>query len=254
MFNRISSLFVVCALAVGLGPAAFGQINTLTATTLSSAIASGQTTVIQVTSATNINAPNIQSNTIGSQLYVVAPGNTRGDVMLVQAVNSTNITVRRTSGGAATGFPSGSLVLVGQPNWFYDYDPSGGCTTATVFASPWVNTKTGDQWLCSTITLSWVPGFQNRQAGNNNAQVTALVASVAGATAVNGPLQHINGTNAITSFTMGAGWNGGGFCIIPDAAFTTTATNNIGKASTAVASKTLCFTWDGTNSVFDPSY
>lgn len=249
LFSRIA--FAVATLA-GLGALpAFAQINTLTATTLSAAVLSTDK-VINVTSATNINAQNIQSGTVGSELYVVAPGSPRGEVMLVTGVSSTAISVRRTPGGAATGFPSGSLVLVGQPNWFYDYDPSGSCTTATVFASPWVNTRTGSQWLCSTITLSWVPGFAN--AYGESAQVTAAVASVAGATAVNGPLQHITGTNAITSFTMGAGWNGQGFCIIPDAAFTTTATNNIGKASTAVAQKTLCFTWDATNSVFDPAY
>lgn len=254
MKNYFTRFLAVLALAAALGgPPAFAQINTLTATTLSSAALSTDKT-IYVTSATNINAPNIQSNTVGSQLYVVAPGSIQGEVMLVVSVSSTAIGVRRTDGGRASAFPSGSMVLVGQPNWFFGDDPSGGCTTANVFVSPRVNTKTGWQWYCSTITLSWVPGFQNPLAANNSAQVTAAVASVAGATAVNGPLQHITGTNAITSFTMGAGWNGGGFCIIPDAAFTATATNNIGKASTAVIAKTLCYTWDATNSVFDPSY
>lgn len=242
------------SLLAGLAIAsAFGQINTLTATTLSSAMLSTDKT-IYVTSATNINAPNLQNNTVGSQLFIVAPGQPRGLAVLVTSVSGTAIGIRVSSaGGANGGYPSGSVVLVGQPNYFFDKDPDGGCVTATTFVTPFVNVLTGQQWLCSTITLSWVPGWQNMLA-TSNAQVTAAVASVAGATAINGPLQHITGTNAITSFTMGPGWNGGGFCVIPDGAFTTTATNNIAKASTAVVNRTICWQWDATNSVFTPSY
>jgi len=249
MKTLLALAFAAC-IAVSPGQA---QLNTLTATTLSSAMASTDKT-IYVTSATGINAPNLQNNTVGSQLFIVAPGQPRGLVALVTSVSSTAIGIRVSSaGGANGGYPSGSMVLIGQPNYFFDKDPDGGCVTASTFVTPYVNVQTGQQWLCSTITLSWVPGWQNMLVGAE-AQVTALVASVAGATAINSPLQHINGTNAITSFTFPAGWNQGSFCIIPDAAFTTTATNNIGKASTAVAAKTLCYTYDATNSVYDPSY
>jgi hypothetical protein len=242
--NTLQKIVFALCLTVG---AAFGQVNALTATTLSAAVLSTDRT-ITVTSATGINAPS--QGVIGSQLYVIAPGNPRGESMLVQATSSTTITVARGRSGNAGAFPNGSAVLIGQPNYFRAFDPAGGCTAAATFITPHVNTLTGMQWLCSTISLSWVPGWQN-PAGP---QVTAAVASVAGATAINGPLQHITGTNAITSFTMGVGWNGSGFCVIPDAAFTTTATNNIGKASTAVLNKTLCYTWDQTNSVFTPDY
>ena len=229
--------------------AAFGQLNLLTQTTTNvAALASDKT--IYLTSVTGINAPS-QSSTPASELYVITPGNPRGEVMQVKAVNgTTSVTVTRTGGGAATAIPSGATVLIGPPNWFRDYDPSGGCTTASTYVAPHVNTKTGNQWLCSTITLSWVPGWQNTAP----TQVTAAVASVAGATAINGPLQHVTGTNAITSFTMGVGWAFDSFCVIPDGAFTTTATNNILKASTAVVGRALCYTWDATNSGFAPSY
>jgi hypothetical protein len=249
MLKNFNRLFLLLALAAC---AAFGQVNTLTATTLSSAVLSTDS-IVNLTSATGVNAYSLSAGTIASELYVIAPGATRGEVMSALSISGTAIKVRRGLQGARTGFPSGSAVLIGNPNWFYDYSPSGSCTAASTFVAPWVNTKTGEQWLCSTITLSWVPGFQNPAAASTP-EVTAVVASVAGATAVNGPLQHISGTNAITSFTMGAGWNGGGFCVIPDGAFTTTATNNILKASTAVATKTLCFTYDATNSGFTPSY
>jgi hypothetical protein len=248
--NTFKRLFSFAAIVALSAIAALAQSNTLTATTLSAAALATDKTLF-VTSATGINAPNLQNGTIGSQLYVVAPGARKGEVMPVISTNGTAISVRRSGAGASTAFPNGSMVLVGTPNMFYSYDPSGGCTAANTFVTPWINVKTGAEWLCSTVTLSWVAGFQGSTAEQG---VTALVASVAGATAVNGPLQHISGTNAITSFTMGPGWNGSGFCVIPDGAFTTTATNNIAKASTAVANKTLCWAWDNTNSVFTPSY
>ncbi len=249
VLNRVAVVLALAGAGGFLAIPASAQMHTLTATTLSSAVLATDK-VVNVTSATGINAPALQAGTVGSLLYVVAPGSTNGETMVVVSVNSTAITVRRSASGQTTPFPSGSMVLVGQPNWFSAYDPTGGCTTASTFVAPWVNTKNGNQWLCSPITLSWVPGFQN----SGPEQATVLVASVAGATAVNSPLEHINGTSAITSFTMGPGWNGGGFTIIPDAAFTTTATNNICKASTAVAAKALTYTWDATNSCFAPSY
>lgn len=240
---------------------AFGQANTLTATTTSQAIA-GSDTVIYLTSITNIVAP---SNTgPGTRLWIADPGQTSGEVMDVSAIVSTaQKSLRVIRGGPVIGFSgstgqgtplahvTASMVLYGPPQQFYGTDPSGTCVTANTYVAPWLNVVNGRQWLCSPITKTWVPSWGNYSASN---QPTVLVASVAGATAVNSPLQHVNGTNAITSFTMGAGWNGQGFCLIPDAAFTTTATNNIAIATTAVLNKTLCYTYDATNSKFTSSY
>ncbi len=239
---RVSLLAALAALA------AFGQANTLGKTTLSGAITSSANTLV-VASATGIAVTGPTTN--GAVLYIQDIGQTKGELAFVTSVSSTTIGVRRGMNGTkAVAHASGAMVLVGAPGLFYSTDPQGSCTAASTLVTPYVNVLTGVQHVCSTITLTWVPGWGNP----NPPQATILVASAAGATAVNSPLQHINGTNAITAFTMSAGWNGQGFCIIPDAAFTTTATSNIAKASTAVANKTLCFAWDATNSLFTPNY
>ncbi len=224
---RISLVFAA------LTACAFGQLNTFTQTSLSAAITSSQNTIV-VASATNIAVTSGTSN--GSMLYIVDPGQTMGELVHVTSVNGTTIGVRRDA--LAKAHVNASMVLVGQPGWFSVNDKAGSCTAATTLVTPAINTNNGRQFVCSTITLSWVAGWGNFAQAP---EATILVASVAGATAVNSQLQHINGTNAITAFTMSAGWNGQGFCIIPDAAFTTTATSNIAKASTAVANKTEIF-------------
>jgi hypothetical protein len=241
LFRRIP-LFLAFAVA------AFAQTNTLTQTTLSSAALSTDR-IIYVTSATGINAPS--QGTIGSQLYVVSPGSQRGETMLVQAVTSTAITVARGRSGSAGNIPSGALVLIGQPNYFRAYNPSGGCTAAATFVTPHVNVLTGEEFICSTVTLSWVPGWNNQ---NSPAAVTLLVASAAGVILPSGPLFHVNGTAAITGFTTPIGFLGGSFTVIPDAVFTWTAAGNIALAGTAVVNKALTFTWDQTNSKWIPSY
>ena len=232
---------------------AFAQQNLIVQTSLSGAITASQTT-FAVASATGINAPT--GNSPGSVLYVVDIGQTRGEAMKVVAISSTTVTVRRDGPGKAVAHASAAMVLVAtSPNWFYSSDPTGSCVAATVFASPWVNIQNGNQWLCSAKTLTWTPGWGNSDAAPQVLSGTAT-ASVAGATAIAGPLVEISGTNAITSFTMSVGWNGQPFCVNPTGAFTTTATNNIAKASTAVASKTLCFAWDQNLSTasFTPAY
>jgi hypothetical protein len=148
------------------------------------------------------------------------------------------------------------MVLAGQANWFYNKQfpgALGACTPANVISSPYIDVSTGLQWLCSTLSGfgQWVPGWQN---GEIPARNTAAVASAAGQITPSGPLFHITGTAAITGFTMPAGWEYGGFCVIPDGAFTTTTAHNIGIASTATVGRTMCFTWDQTNSKFYPSY
>jgi len=247
--KRIYSLAFALCLTVG---AAFGQLNTMYSTTTSTALLSTDS-IINVTSATNMTAPSPASATpAGSQLYVIAAGNPRGESMYIQSINGTAITVRRGVTGGRFAAPSGSLILFGPPNWFRAYDPSGGCTAANTYITPHVNTLTGAQWLCSTVTLTWVPSWGN-PAGDSFGP-TAAVASVAGATLPSGPLFHMTGTNAITSFTLPLGFVSGSFTVIPDAAFTATATANIGKASTAVVQRPLTYTYDSAAGLFYPSY
>lgn len=256
MKNTIQTLF--CVLALGI--ASFGQATAtsylLTATSLSSAITSTSATTLRVASATGITA----NNTV---LYIEDGPGGNGEAVFVNSVSGTAIGVTRGYNGTQANMHlSGSVVLAGLPPAFVTVDPSGSCTAASSY-TPTVNILGGAngqvggrQWICSTISASWVPGFFNdlRAPG-----VTTAVASVAGATNPSGPLFHVSGTNAITAWgsTTALGLLGGGgsatqpygapFCVIPDAAFTYTATNNIAVAGTAVANLMICFTFDGTN-------
>jgi hypothetical protein len=247
----MKTLLSVFALALALfGGLADAQTFTLTQTSLSTA-ALASDTIINVTSATNINAPNVRGGVVGSQLYVQDPGS-KGEIMPVVSVSGTVITVRRGGGGTqATAHTNGAMVLAGQPNWFYSYDPQGACTAANTYVTPFVNTNTGAQWLCSTVTLSWVGGWNNDYASPTT---TAAVASVAGLTTPSGPLFHITGSNAITGWNIPVGFAFGSFTVIPDAIFSVTATNNSATATTAVVGKPIVFQYDPGTAKFYASY
>ena len=250
--NKLTKITILGLLAVAF---AFAQQNTIVQTSLSAAITATQTS-FAIASATGVSAPSFSSGTTGSNLYIVDPGQNKGELVAVKSISGTTVTVSRgqLAGSRASAHVSGAMVLVATaPNWFVTSDPQGACTTASTYATPVVNVQTGAQWICSSKTLSWVPGWGNFAVP---AQVTTATAtaSAAGATAIAAPLLHISGTNAITSFTMGIGWQNEGFCAYPDAAFTGTATNNIAKAFTAVADRILCFTYDSNAAKFSPSY
>ena len=223
---------------------AFAQ-TALTQTSLSAAITVNQTT-FAIASATNVTA----SNTAPTVLYVVDPGQYKGELMTVKAISGTTVTVSRTGINKAA-HASGSMVLVGPPKAFAQYDPVGSCTASQTAYTPWVNAVTGSQWLCSTVTGNWVPGFGNDLYPTN---VTAAVASAAGLITPSGPLFHITGTAAITGFNIPVGFNGGMICGIPDGLSTTTSANNFALATTAVVSKPICWVYDTNTAKFYPSY
>lgn len=247
---NIKTLGSIGLLAVLSLVPAFGQLATLTGTTLSVAAAITDDTVT-LASATGITLAAL--GVAPSTLFVVSPG-AKGEAMSIKSlVSGTTYRVSRgIQGTARTAQTSGALVLLGAPNNFKTIDPTGGCVTATTSVTPFVNISNGLQWLCSTITLTWVPGFGNT---SRPAQPTTLVASAAGVIVPSGQLFHVNGTAAITGFTVPLGYTGGPICIIPDAIFTTTAAGNIALATTAVVSKQLCYTYDAAASKpFFPSY
>lgn len=262
----MKKLTLVLATLFAFSLSLFGQATAtnllLTATSLSAALTQSSTT-LRVASATGITA-----NT--TVLYIDDGTGGNGEAVFVNSVSGTTIGVTRGYNGShANAHLSGSVVLAGPPPAFVSSDPSGACTASAAY-TPTVNILGGSngqtggrQWICSSITNSWVPGYFNqaRMPG-----VTTAVASVAGATNPTGPLFHITGTNAITAWgsstSAGLGAGGGShtqpyganFCVIPDAAYTTVAGNNIGKSTTAVAAQVQCWTWDATNKVYDPSY
>lgn len=207
-------------------------------------------TSVTLTSVTGVVAP--VNGAIQSALYI------NKELMGVTAVNTTTKVVqvvRGFHGTQAQPHANAEMVLIGNNNQFYAVDPNGACTAANTLVTPWVNILTGAQWLCSTLTGTWVPGFGNPGTPGAPIALTAAVASVAGTTTPSGPYFHITGTNAITAWGIPVGCDattagGCSFTVIPDAAFTTTATNNIATAVTAVANLAQIWTWDATNSKF----
>lgn len=274
-------------LALCIPMVASAQQNNLTQTTLSASVAGGiqgqgttnitgpAPTLIQVASATGIVGINPNLNITASQANQSAIFVDR-ELMLVIAVNGTQLTVARgINGTVAAPHLTGAMVLVGKPIWFYAFDPGGGptaqgfisnvsCTLANVVATPWVNIRSGAQWYCNPTSLTWQPGFNNPLLPTGASFAT--VASAAGAQAIPGPVSKISGTNAITSFTFAGAGNiglngaatantqaGGQFCIIPTGAYTTTATNNIGAATTAIVGIMQCWYWNGPDAKWYPT-
>jgi hypothetical protein len=244
--RKYLALAVLAALTAVLPAAA--QQNTLGTTTLSAAIANGQTTAIRVASATGITVAG--GGVTQTIIYIDT------EEMNVLAVSGTQITVfRGYDGTLATPHLSGANVLIGRPIWFNHATPTGGCTPANVLATPYINTLTAMQWLCSTLINKWVPGWGNPGSSQQPIGPTAAVASTAGTITPSGPLFHVTGNSAITGFTLPVGYNGSPFCIIPDGTFTTTSAGNIALASTAVVSKQLCYSYDpNAAKPFFPSY
>ena len=280
---RIIKYAAILALLVALcGVSANAQQNYLGQTTLSAAVAGqyygpGSTgnvpapTIITVTSATSIVGANPQLAITANQPNFQTELFVDREAMLVTGVSGTALTVvRGVAGTVATPHSSGAMVLFGQPRFFYKNDPGGiggvgggalanvPCILNNVVVSPWVNILTGAQWYCNPNSLVWTPGFNNPQLRQGASYATT--ASAAGATNIAGPVTKISGTNAVTSWTFtgnGAiGVAGSGtaattnsqtseFCVIPTGVFTTTATNNIGVAYTAVVGQMSCWQWNG---------
>lgn len=219
----------------------------LTQTTLSAAI-TAKTNIIPLTSVTGISAGSLNTGTVGTRLYVVDPGQLLGEVMDVVSVSGNNVTVTRAPGQSVAHI-SGAMVLAGQPNQFQSYNPTGSTNGPD---TPWVNVLSGEQWLYSSILGCWVPGWGNP----GNKQVTALVASAAGPILPSGPIFHVNGTAAVTGWTLPVG-NAiyAPFITIPDAVWTwTTGDGSIAIAGTAVVNRLIFWQRDGTNNKWVPSY
>lgn len=214
--------------------------STLKQTTLSAAITVNQNT-FSVASATDLSSP---TNNFVQKIYVVDPGQMKGELMTVLSVAGTVVTVSRLDEFKSKHL-SGALVIIcpidtsiGDP--FVGVDPPSVPDAAPVLT--WIiNVVTGAQWLYSSVTSSWVPGF-----GNTTAPVspTVAVASAAGLVTPSGPLFHITGALAITGFNAPLGFVSGVITVIPDGTFTWTTANNIALLGTAVVSKVITFTYD----------
>lgn len=245
--------------------------TSLNQTTLSAAITASQT-IITVASATNITAP---VGNLKQSIYVIGPGQNRGELMTVTSVSGTQIGVSRLDEYKAF-WPSGSLVLIAPAplassnfvgavfGGFQAYDPPGASASnnsnaaSAIQVTPWVNVITGNQWIWSTVLNCWVPGWQNP----GPASVSDAVASANGTVTPSGPLFHITGALAITGFVRPVGFTHGKFAVIPDhaaASFTwTTGDGSIAVAGTAIQFRTVEFTFDPSGNsgagIWYPSY
>lgn len=236
----------------------FTYVFTLLLLFLAAALSFGQTTAVHTATQSSLPAAiaNARQNTIyPSSVTAYVPGYVLyvdREAMVISSANATTkaVTLQRGQHGtSAVAHASGAMTLIGPPQVFQTYDPSGACS-APVLASPWVNIRTGEQWLCSTISGTWVPGWNNAEPS----LPTTAVASAAGLVTPSGPLFHITGALAITGFNIPLGFARGEICVIPDGAFTTTTANNIAIASTGVVGKRLCWAYDPATTKFYPSY
>jgi hypothetical protein len=245
---KIAVLSLFLALAMAFGVTAEAQ-TTLTQPTLAAAVTDGANTKIRLASVTGVVA--------GTSMLYVEDGTGAiglGEVMFVNAVTGTTVSVTRGYYGS-NGNPhiSGALVLIGAPNQFYAVEPTGACTPAAQPVTPYLNVKTGNEWLCSSILNRWVPGF-----GNTTAPLGATAAVATAATIVpSGPLFHTTGTVAVVTITPPTGFSDGQITIIFDGSstgLTWTAAGNIAVAGTATtALSSVTFTWDKNTSKWYPS-
>jgi len=131
---------------------AFAQLNTLSTTTLSSAITSITATQIVVASATNIFGPSIPSGTAGSMLYIDK------EAMQVYAVSGTTVSVlRATSGTTATTHAANVNIWIGNADWFNGYpvgtEPAGSCTKSTLYAYPRIHIFDATVFVCDSESM-----------------------------------------------------------------------------------------------------
>lgn len=230
-------------------------------------------TILSLTSATGVTqAFNGQPVT-----YVFVGGEMEGILTTVPGSTTIFNVLRGQLGTKISDHPSGDMALLGvvTPQFggssgsagFQDDDPplNAGCTSTSTNQTPWVNFLTGYQWLCSSVTNTWVPGWNNPFAATSP-KLTAAVASAAGVIVPSGPLFQVSGTNAITGFTIPVGFNatavgGGCFTVIPRGVFSYTAAGNIGLASSGlnagtavvVVNQPITFCWDANQLKFLPN-
>ncbi len=152
MTKHLHLLFVPLAALFLAAPPSAAQVNLLVPTTLASAVTSGSTRTIVVTSATNC--------IVGNIAYI------ESEATKIEAVNSTTLTAQRgASGTTGVAHPNGAYVVCGVPGAFAPTsfskvggagNPIGSCTRASQLYLPLFNFKTGTVTDC--LGGTWVSG------------------------------------------------------------------------------------------------
>jgi hypothetical protein len=276
-FTKAVLIFAL-ALACGFSLQAQQGQNAITQTTLASLISgpagySGTSPTISgfatIATCTGVLAPVLPGTPV-SILYV---GREALGVLTWNSSTCSGAVLRGYLGTQAAPHPSGDMVLIAPayqtnvgvganpvPNGFFNVDPPAGSTcSAGVPTNLWLNVLTGSQWLCSTISNTWVPGFINQWITDGAAQ-TATVPAAAGTVTPSGPLFIISGAGAITGFNIPVGCNATAtgicaFTVISAAGstWTWTAAGNIMTAGTGTAGHTFTFVWSASLQKFVPS-
>lgn len=268
-----AAAFAVLALSLGgIAHAQTALVQTTLASTVNGpAFYNGNSSTFDQTvtlaSVTGISAPSLP----GTPVSVIFVG---GEAMGVFAVNTTAKTVnvfRGYLGTKPSPHVSGDMVLVAPayntanggnpvPSGLFQQDPpiNGACTASGTPTTPWVNVLNANQWLCSSITGTWVPGFYN--AGPEIVSQTATVPAATGTITPSGPLFVVSGAGAISGFVVPVGCNATAvgqcqFTIIAAAGstWTWTAAGNIMTAGTGTAGHMFTFIWSASLSKFVPS-
>lgn len=276
-YRKIATLFVLLAGLAGFAFAQQGQV-TLIQTTLAGAVTgpalySGTSPTLQQTvclaSVTGIGTPVLP----GTPVSVIFVDREAMGVFNVNTTSGCLIVNRGYLGTQASPHVTGQMVLVGNlysttvafggnpvPSGLMSQDaPQGGTCSAGAPTIPWINVLTGAQWLCSSVSNTWVPGFNNPLSGSGGG-VTANVAAAAGAITPSGPFFRITGSGAVTGFNIPIGFNAtaagyGCFVVRADTATTATwtAAGNISVAGTFTPNKDFTFCWDAGTSKFVPN-
>jgi hypothetical protein len=273
MKRKVAVFLVLLAGLAGFATAQQGQAN-LTQTTLAGAVTgpsgySGTTPTLQtyicLASVTGISTPILP----GTPVSVIFVDREAMGVFNVSTSTSCVTVNRGYLGTQASPHLNGDMVLISNlynttavtggnplPSGFYNVDPpQNGTCNAGVPTIPWVNVSTGAQWLCSTITGSWVPGWNNPLSYVSPVPTTA----VASATTItpSGPFFHLTGTTPVTTITQPIGCNatGVGYCSFTIIADTGTSSMlatggnlEIGAAITTLTGNQYTFLWDAKNS------
>ncbi len=234
---------IAVAILCGLAAIASAQTTT-TSTTLAAAITRGDTQ-ISLTSSTGVSASGMTPVTGGyiDREYIEFTSRT-------DAAGTGNIwNIKRGVKGLQTPHISGATIWISVPATF-DQGPNdrvGGCTAASFSFLPVIMVRTGNVLTCQN-------GVYTRFGSFGDTAVGTVLASTATITPV-APVTHISGTAAIVTINVPAALpDGGTISLIPDGAFTWTTAGNLVSTGTAVAGKTLVFTFDKTTNKLYPSY
>ena len=267
---------ILSILALALCSFAQNGQNALTQTTLAGAVTgpalySGTSPTTQTTvclaSVTGLAAP-LLPGTPSSIIFV------DHEAMGVFGVNTSSNCVfvnRGYLGTTASPHLSGDMVLYGPnyavtlsqggnpvPSGLFQQDPAQWSTcNSGVPTQTWVNVMTAAQWICSTVTGGFVPGFNN-PLYTVSPGLTTAVASAA-TILPTGPFFHLTGTTSVVNITTPVGCNATAvgacqFTVICDGVCTWGTGGNIAVAAgTVVAGTQITFTWDAKNSKWVPN-